>query len=111
MLRPRLRDLRSDRPTFNGMIDTFLEFRECAAHILEPVYAREEWAFFTNPDDEFVQRRWAKEQGLSSRTSLGEILKAQIEAHRTEIFYTLNATNLDRDFIKNLPGCVRKAIA
>src|SRR5690348_11549954 len=96
-LRPRLRQLSGDRPTFKGMIDAFLGFRECAAHILEPVYAHAEWAFFTNPDDEFVQRRWAKEQGLSSRTALTEILKAQIEAHRTEIFYTLDATSLDRE--------------
>lgn len=110
-LQPRLRDLSRNRPTFKGLIDTFLAFRECAAHILEPVYAQAEWAFFTNADDEFVQRRWAKEQGLRSRASLGEILKAQIEAHRTEIFYTLDATILDRDFIKRLPGCVKKTIA
>jgi glycosyltransferase involved in cell wall biosynthesis len=110
-LRSRLREIDRDRPTFRGMIDAFLDFRECAAHILEPVYAREEWAFFTNHDDELVQRRWAKEQGLSSRISLSAILKAQIEAHRTEIIYTLDATSLERDFIKTLPGCVRKTIA
>jgi hypothetical protein len=110
-LQSRLRDLSRDRPTFKGLIDAFLAFRECAAHILEPVYAGAEWAFFTNADDEFVQRKWAQEQGLSPRASLSEILKAQIEAHRTEIFYTLDATGLDRNFIKNLPGCVKKAIA
>lgn len=110
-LRPRLRELDRHRPTFKGMIDAFLDFRECAAHILEPVYARAEWAFYTNPGDEFVQRKWAKEQGMNSRASLSAILKAQIEAHRTEIFYVLDATSLDRDFMSTLPGCVKKTIA
>src|SRR5690348_16290401 len=110
-LRPRLRELDRHRPTFKGMIDAFLDFRECAAHILEPVYARAETAFYTNPGDEFVQRQWAKEQGMNPRASLGAILKAQIEAHRTEVFYVLDATSLDREFMSTLPGCVKKTIA
>jgi len=110
-LRSRLRGLDRNRGTFKETIGAFLDFRECAAHILEPVYARAEWAFYTNPGDEFVQRRWAKEQGMNPRAPLGAILKAQIEAHRTEVFYVLDATGLDRDFMTTLPGCVRKTIA
>ena len=93
------------------MIDAFLDFREGASHLLAPVDARAEWAFFTNGDDGFVQRTWAREQGMSPRTHLGDILKAQIEAHRAEVFYNLDATGLEDGFIRTLPGCVKKTIA
>ena len=110
-LRPKIRELTKNRPTFAGQIDAFLNFRESAAHILLPVDQRTEWAFFTNGDDEDVQRVWAKEHGLSSRASLDQILKAQIEEHRADVFYNLDATGWGGDFIKKLPGCVKAVIA
>lgn len=110
-LRPRIRELTRDRSTFTGQIDAFLNFRESAAHILLPIEQRAEWAFFTNGDDEAVQRVWAREQGLSRRASLGDILKAQIEQHRADVFYNLDATGWDAGFIKSLPGCVKSVIA
>src|ERR1700753_3400227 len=78
-LRPRVRELTRSSSTFAGKIDAFLNFRYSAAHILQPIDQRAEWAFFTNGDDESVQRLWAREHGLCSRTSLTDILKAQIE--------------------------------
>ena len=110
-LRPRIRELSRDCSTFADQIDVFLNFRESAAHILLPVDQRAEWAFFTNGDDADVQRVWAREHGLSSRASLDEILKAQIEEHRADVFYNLDATGWGSDFIKSLPGCVRAVIA
>jgi Glycosyl transferases group 1 len=110
-LRPRVYELTKDRSTFAGKMDAFLNFRESAAHILLPVEQRAEWAFFANGDDEVIQRVWAREHGLSRRASLVDILKAQIEEHRTEVFYNLDATGWDADFIKNLPGCVKHTIA
>ena len=110
-LRPKVRELTKNVSTFAGQIAAFLNFRESAAHILLPVDQRAEWAFFTNGDDEDVQRVWAREHGLNSRTSLGEILKAQIEDHRADVFYNLDATGWGADFIKNLPGCVKAVIA
>jgi len=110
-LRPKIRELTKDRSTFAGQIDAFLNFRESAAHILLPVDQRAEWAFFTNGDDEDAQRVWARERGLSSRTSLSDILKAQIEEHRADVFYNLDATGWGADFIKSLPGCVKNVIA
>ncbi len=110
-LRPRIRELTKGRSTFAGQIDAFLNFRESAAHILLPVDQRAEWAFFTNGDDADVQKLWAREQGLPSRASLSDILKAQIEAHRADVFYNLDATGWDANFIKSLPGCVKKVIA
>jgi glycosyltransferase involved in cell wall biosynthesis len=109
-LRPRIRELTNGYSTFSGQIDAFLNFRYSAAHILLPVDQRAEWAFFTNGDDESVQRLWAREHGLSSRSSLSDILKAQIEEHRTDVFYNHDATGWDEDFVKSLPGCVKASI-
>jgi hypothetical protein len=110
-LRPRIRELTKGCSTFAGQINAFLNFRESAAHILLPVVQRAEWAFFTNGDDDVVQRVWARERGLSRRASLGDILKAQIEEHRADVFYNLDATGWDASFIKSLPGCVKHVIA
>jgi hypothetical protein len=110
-LRPRVRELSRNCPTFAGKINAFLNFRESAAHILLPVEQRAEWAFFTNGDDADIQRVWAREHGLRARASPEEILKAQIEEHRSDIFYNLDATGWGSDFIKGLPGCVKCTIA
>jgi glycosyltransferase involved in cell wall biosynthesis len=48
---------------------------------------------------------------LGPRTPLDEILKAQIEDHRADVFYNLDATGWGTDFIKTLPGCVKAVIA
>ena len=110
-LRPRVRELGKNHSTFAGKISAFLDFRESAAHILLPIDGRAEWAFFTNGDDPVAQKLWAREHGLPSRASLGEILKAQIEEHRADVFYNVDATGWGGDFIKNLPGCVKHIIA
>jgi hypothetical protein len=110
-LRPKIRELTKNCSKFDGQINAFLNFRESAAHILLPVEQRAEWAFFTNGDDEAVQRVWAREHGLSRRASLSEILKAQIEEHRADVFYNLDATGWGADFIRSLPGCVKSVIA
>jgi hypothetical protein len=110
-LRPKIRELTKNHSTFAGQISAFLSFRESASHILLPVDQRAEWAFFTNGDDESVQRVWACERGLNRRASLADILKAQIEEHRADVFYNLDATGWGADFIKSLPGCVRSVIA
>jgi hypothetical protein len=110
-LRPRIRELTKSYFTFADQINAFLNFREAGAHILLPVDERADWAFFTNGDDGDVQRVWAREHGLSSRASLSDILKAQIEEHRADVFYNLDATGWGADFVKNLPGCVKNVIA
>ncbi|MGA7808752.1 glycosyltransferase family protein [Bradyrhizobium sp.] len=110
-LRPKIRELTRSHCRFADQIRAFLDFREAAAHTLLPVEQAAEWAFFANGDDIEMQRVWAREQGLPSRASADDILKAQIEAHRTEVFYNVDATGWDRDFIKSLPGCVKTTIA
>ena len=110
-LRPRLRELTKDCPTFAGKMAAFLKFRENASHILLPVDRGAEWAFFANGDDVEVQRLWAKENGLRARATPADILKAQIEHHRADVFYNQDATGWPSDFIRSLPGCVKHVIA
>jgi glycosyltransferase involved in cell wall biosynthesis len=110
-LRPRVRDLAKGITSFSGQINAFLDFRYSAAHILLPVDQRLKTAFFTNGQDADLQRGWAAEQGMSSRASLPDILKAQIESHGTEVFYNHDATGWDADFVEGLPGCVKYKIA
>jgi glycosyltransferase involved in cell wall biosynthesis len=110
-LRPRLRELTKGQSSFADRMRTFLNFREAAAHVLLPVDRGDEWAFFTNGDDAEVQRGWARENGLGPRASLDDILKAQIEQHRTDVFYNVDASGWGSDFVKTLPGCVKKVIA
>lgn len=109
--RHRLANLTRYCSTFDAAIEAFLVDRYGAAHILQPVLTKDESAFFTNGDDEHSQRLWAKENGLSNNSPLAEILLAQIEHHRTEVFYNTDPMRYGDDFLKRLPGSVRKTVA
>lgn len=109
--RPRLRRLAADAVTFKQQLQVFFDDRYGASHMLLPVACADPEAFFTNWDDELLQRAWARETGLPKKASLEEILLAQIEAHRTEIFYNLDPVRLNNRFVERLPGCVKKTIA
>lgn len=95
--------------TFAAEIARFLHTRVSAPHLLEPVLAGDPVAFFTNGDDRALQFLWAKENGFKGDNSTS-ILLAQIEHHRTEIFYNLDPMRYGSDFVRKLPGCVQKAI-
>jgi len=77
-------------PNFKSQIASFLDSRYGAAQFLAPVLRGDETAFFTNGDDEVLQRAWAQEAGMPAKAALADILLAQIEAHRTEVFYNLH---------------------
>lgn len=108
---PRLRELSRQSTGFKAQIDAFLADRFGACHFLQPVLEGAPDAFFTNGDDAQVQACWARENGLPEGTSLENILLAQLEAHRTEVFYNLDPVRYPGDFVKRLPGCVKKTIA
>jgi hypothetical protein len=108
---PRLHDLTQNCTSFVSQVNTFLDDRFGACHILKPVLDRDPNAFFTNGDDEKLQRLWAREHGLNANTSLKEILLAQIEDHRTEVFYNLDPMRYQSNFVRKLPGCVKTSIA
>jgi hypothetical protein len=109
-LRQKIGELTRDCSTFASKMDAFVRFREAGCHILQPVDQQAEWAFFTNGDDADIQRVWARERGLSPRVSLADILRAQIEEHRADVFYNLDITGWASDFVKTLPGCVKYTI-
>ena len=109
-MRPKVRDAIKAESTFAGSINAFLRLRFGGCHTLLPVDSRADWAFYTVGDDAEIQRIWAREHGLSSRVSLADILRAQVEEHRADVFYNLDATGWPGDFVKTLPGCVKRVI-
>jgi hypothetical protein len=86
----RLNQLAAEASSFEARRRIFLDDRFGALHFLKPVLDGAPEAFFTNGDDEILQRHWAREQGPPGKTTLEAILLAQIEHHRTEIFYNLD---------------------
>src|SRR5665213_1346851 len=88
----------------------FLNDRFGALHFLQPVLIGDADAFFTNGNDNILQRQWAQENGMRDDTSLDNVLLAQIEHHRTEVFYNLDPVRYPSTFVRKLPGCVRKTL-
>lgn len=109
--RPRLHQLTAGATGFRELLDIFLHDRFGAMHILLPVHQRHPDAFFTNGNDETLQRAWAREKGLKPDVPLEDILLAQIEDHRTEVFYNLDPVRYASSFVRRLPGTVRRKIA
>lgn len=107
----RLNRIAASCRTFSERKASFLSDRYGTSHLLEPVLSASPFAFFTNGDDDLLQRMWAKENGLRDGIPLDEILLAQIEAHRTEVFYNVDPMRYTSAFIKRLPGTVRHKIA
>ncbi|UPK38615.1 glycosyltransferase [Bradyrhizobium sp. 186] len=102
------RQLASPRSFDEGIVQ-FLEHRYGAAHILEPVETRQSNAFCALGDEPQMQSLWSAEHGLATR-DLEEILLAQIEHHRTEVFYNLDPLRYGSAFVRRLPGCVKKTL-
>lgn len=93
---------------FADGVAQFLDDRFGALHFLKPVLDGAASAFFTNGDDEILQRHWAREQGMQGKPTLEAILLAQIEHHRAEVFYNLDPVRYPSAFVGKLPGCVKK---
>jgi Glycosyl transferases group 1 len=106
----RLNALALSAFTFKERRRAFLDDRFGALHFLQPVLEGDADSFFTNGDDDILQRLWAYENGISDGTSLEEILLAQIEHHRTEVFYNLDPVRYPSTFVRSLPGCVKKTL-
>ncbi|WP_426527712.1 glycosyltransferase family protein [Bradyrhizobium sp. McL0615] len=104
----RLNQLTAEASSFEARRRIFLHDRFGALHFLKPVFDGAPEAFFTNGDDEILQRHWAREQGIAGKPTLEVILLAQIEQHRTEVFYNLDPVRYPSTFVRKLPGCVRK---
>jgi Glycosyl transferases group 1 len=105
-----LNGLAPETLTFKERCSVFLHDRYGALHFLQPVLNGDADAFFTNGDDEILQRQWAREQGLRADTSVEYILLAQIEHHRAEVFYNTDPVRYSSAFVRKLPGCVKKTL-
>src|SRR6266576_2117214 len=55
----------------------FLEDRFGALHLLQPVLNGDADTFFTNGDDDILQRQWARENGIRAEAPLEDILLAR----------------------------------
>src|SRR5262245_40773033 len=95
---------------FDARRSIFLNDRYGALHFLKPVLEGHTDAFLACGNDEVMQRQWARSNGLEAKPSLDDILLAQIEHHRTEVFYNLDPVAFPSSFLRKLPGCVRKTV-
>ena len=109
--RMRLRNLTARCATYSEHLDKFLADGYGSMHILQPVLQRQPDAFFTNGDDDTAQKVWALEQGMPRKSTREDILLAQIEQHRTEVFYNTDPMTFPSTFVNRLPGGVRQRIA
>lgn len=109
--RSHLDEITADAQDFATKRDVFLKDRFGAPHILLPVLEGDADAFFTNANDEDLQRAWAREQGMAAKTPLLDILLAQVEHHRTEVLYNLDPITVDDTFLLRLPGSVKRTVA
>lgn len=108
---PRLRTLAPVHLPFAEQVHRFLADRYAAAHFLKPVLEGDAEAFFTNGNDDKLQSAWARDNGMPARSSPKDILLAQIEHHRTEVFYNLDPVRFDDSVVAQLPSCVKRRIA
>ena len=90
----RLNQLVPNASGFEQRRRIFLDDRFGALHFLQPVLDGDADAFFTNGNDEILQCQWGRENGMRAKASLENILLAQIEHHRTEVFYNLDPVAL-----------------
>jgi Glycosyl transferases group 1 len=95
---------------FDDRLRLFLDDRFGALHFLQPVLNGSPDAFFTNGDDSVLQKYWARENGMPSSSALEDILVAQIEHHRADVFYNMDPIRYGSAFVRRLPGCVKKTI-
>jgi Glycosyl transferases group 1 len=108
---PRIKKIWGDSTDFAEMINSVVEDRFGGVHYLKPVIDGSCPTFFVAGDNQQLQKQWAVENGLPSAATLEDILITQIEHHRTEIFYNMDPVRFGNDFLKRLPGCVKKSIA
>jgi hypothetical protein len=107
----QIRNRQKGLDSFAAEMAAFLYERLSAVHLLAPVLESDASTFLTFGNETTLQRRWAKENGLRKLSSNDDILLAQLEAHRTEIFYDLAPNLHGPQFVKRLPGCIKSKIA
>jgi hypothetical protein len=108
--RRRLDGLAGGRSSFGARITALVSDGYNGVHLLDPIVRRAPDAFLACASDGASQAMWAKQNGMRRGASEEDILIAQVEAHRSEVFYTQNPAAYGPRFLKRLPGCVRAKI-
>ena len=96
--------------SFESRRSALIRDRYCSVHYLDTGEDGSD-VFLITDEDGAAQSAWAKEHGFKASMPSQDILLAQIEAHRSEIFYTQNPTRYGPDLLRRLPGCVRMRVA
>ena len=103
----RLNQLAPRRSSFEERRRIFLDDRFGALHFLKPVLIDD-----PRRSSPMAMTKSCSAIGRASRgcgkPTLEAILLAQIEHHRTEVFYNLDPVRYPSAFVRKLPGCVRK---
>lgn len=107
----RLTTLGAGKHGFAPLMAAFRQDRFDGVHLLKPVLEGQDDAFLTVGNFDAAQQAWAREKGLKPETSPTDILLAQIEDHRAEVFYNLDPVRFDDQMLRRLPGCVKRTLA
>ena len=97
--------------SYQKAMDIFIKDRYVSCHILKPIIDASSDAFLSLGSTVRFQTLWANSVGMPKSATFVEILLAQIEHHRTEVFYNMDPIRFGDDFLKKLPGSVKYKIA
>jgi hypothetical protein len=95
---------------FGGALASFLAggFETC--HVLKGAFESDPQFMLTVGNSRAMQGLWAREHGMPMRSPPEDVLLAQLEEHRAEVFYNLDPTRFDDRMLARLPSCVRKTL-
>lgn len=80
------------------------------SHILAPAFSDDPSFCIVWGNLPASQGQWAKERGWTGRDPMA-IVCAQIEEHRSEVVYSLDPLLFPSNFVRRLPGTVKRAVA
>lgn len=106
----RARSLTPRNASFFERMDVFRRDAYAAVHTLLPALQRQSEAFFTYCNEVDLQRAWAREMGMPDKASLDDILLAQVEEHRPDVFYTTSTMIVSSATARRMPACVKAKI-
>lgn len=107
----RITILSAGQRGFAALMTAFRQDRFDGVHLLKPVIEGREEAFLAVGNFEAAQQAWATENGMKASAEPVDILLAQLEAHRAEVFYNLDPVRFDDQMLRRLPGCVKRTLA
>ena len=96
--------------TYAGLLAALIDDRYGNAHVLLPILAGDESARLVIADAKPLQDAWCAERGVPRGASTVEIVLAQIEEHRSDVLYNISPLIFDSQFLKKLPGCVKRTV-